>query len=463
MALILRIENETNLPDGGPISLTVAGRRNIDIGRDSHLDWTLPDPTRHISSKHCEIRYKEGGYWLHDVSTNGTFLNGGTHRMQAPHRLRTGDRFAVGHYIIGAHVEGEEAASSAGGAPGAANYQELWAADNVAPPIDRAMLKAKKELQSVNRDFLDWAADIPENANSAPPSPFDQPTPPPPAADTDMGWATGPLSRQPPVPEPPPAMPSPRRPVWVAAEPDGPWGGETGAGQKAESVSDAQPPVAPEPVRAAAPEPVRAAPPRERAAPSSPSAIAQRLAQGAQVPEDFFAGRDPDELAELFGQVMRLVVENTMQLLSARVQAKRLARSSSHTMIEALNNNPLKFSPSAEDAMRIMFGPATRSYLDAYRAFAQSFEDLKTHQIKTYSAMQHALITLMNDLDPQTIERDAGEDRGIAALVTSRKAKLWDAYVARWQAKTRRESGGMIDSFMLSFAEYYDRDGNEVQ
>ena len=28
--------------------------------------------------------------------------------------------------------------------------------------------------------------------------------------------------------------------------------------------------------------------------------------------------------------------------------------------------------------------------------------------------MQHALITLMNDLDPQAIEREAGEDRGIA-------------------------------------------------
>jgi type VI secretion system protein ImpI len=179
------------------------------------------------------------------------------------------------------------------------------------------------------------------------------------------------------------------------------------------------------------------------------------------VPDDFFAGRSPEELAELLGQVMRLVVESTMQLLSARVQAKRLARSSSHTMIEALNNNPLKFSPSAEEAIRIMFGPATRSYLDAYRAFAQSFEDLKTHQIKTYSAMQHALMRLMSDLDPQAIEREAGSG-GIAAMMTSRKAKLWDAYVARWQAKAQRDNG-MIDAFMVNFAEAYDREGNEGQ
>src|ERR1044072_4765469 len=126
MGLTLRIENEAKLPDGGPVGITGTGRRNIDIGRDSHLDWTLPDPMRHISSKHCEVRYRDGGYWLHDVSTNGTFLNGSDHRMQAPHRLRSGDRFVIGQYIIGATVDGEEAAAAPRvvGAP-APNYQQL--------------------------------------------------------------------------------------------------------------------------------------------------------------------------------------------------------------------------------------------------------------------------------------------------------------------------------------------------
>ncbi len=32
--------------------MTVTGRRGLDIGRDAHLDWTLPDPTRFISAKH---------------------------------------------------------------------------------------------------------------------------------------------------------------------------------------------------------------------------------------------------------------------------------------------------------------------------------------------------------------------------------------------------------------------------
>ena len=109
MALVLAIENEARLPDGGPLSYKLSGRRGIDIGRDSHLDWTLPDPSRFISGKHCEIRYREGVYWLHDVSSNGTFVNGSDKRMQGPHRLRNGDRLEIGQYIISVAIDGDEA------------------------------------------------------------------------------------------------------------------------------------------------------------------------------------------------------------------------------------------------------------------------------------------------------------------------------------------------------------------
>jgi type VI secretion system protein ImpI len=165
----------------------------------------------------------------------------------------------------------------------------------------------------------------------------------------------------------------------------------------------------PRPIERAAPDP--GPPARERAAPSigAPDAAAmgdfiRLVARGAGLPDDAFAARNPAELAEQLGQLMRLVAENMKQLLDARQQAKRLARSSSQTMIQALNNNPLKFAPTVEDAMRIMFGPPTRSYLDARRAFAQSFDDLKTHQVKTFSAMQHALKLLLGEFDPDVIE-----------------------------------------------------------
>ncbi|HVV93446.1 MAG TPA: FHA domain-containing protein, partial [Hyphomicrobiales bacterium] len=162
MALTLRIENETSLPDGGPLSVTVSGRRGLDLGRDQHLDWTLPDPSRFISGKHCEVRWHDGGYWLHDVSTNGTFLNGADHRLQAPHRLRNGDRLAIGHYIVAVGLDGEEAAAPAPpSTPAAASPADLWGpAGTAAPPMSPRDVQSR-ERRPVNPDFLDWAVEAP--------------------------------------------------------------------------------------------------------------------------------------------------------------------------------------------------------------------------------------------------------------------------------------------------------------
>jgi type VI secretion system protein ImpI len=191
-----------------------------------------------------------------------------------------------------------------------------------------------------------------------------------------------------------------------------------------------------------------------------PDAFLRQLAVAAGLPDDAFARADAAALAQQLGSVLRIATENLMQLLQARAQSKQLARSASHTMVQAVDNNPLKFAPSAADALRIMFGPPTTSYLDARRALEQSFDDLKQHQIKTYAAMQHALGMLMADLGPHAIEQSTPDDRGIGGLLTPRKARLWDAFVARWQAKVRADERGPIEAFMLHFAEYYDRDAD---
>src|SRR5216684_1078359 len=172
MALRFTIENVPNLPDGGPISFTVTGKRSVDIGRDQHLDWTLPDPTRFISGKHCEVHYRNDAYWLHDVSTNGTFLNGSDQRMRSPHELKNGDRLVIGQYIVGVSLESASPSFSdrnSGVSEQHAAYPELWASDKDAPPpIDRQQIKmAREAARPINPDFLDWAAGVPEVDPSA--------------------------------------------------------------------------------------------------------------------------------------------------------------------------------------------------------------------------------------------------------------------------------------------------------
>jgi type VI secretion system protein ImpI len=181
------------------------------------------------------------------------------------------------------------------------------------------------------------------------------------------------------------------------------------------------------------------------------------LAAGAGISAGGLQVKQTDQLAQELGRLMRLVVDNLRELLQARIQAKRLARLSSHTMVQAADNNPLKFAPTSEDALRIMFGPKTASYLDASQALEQAFRDLKSHELKTFSAMQNALVMLMHDLDPVRAEEDIGSDRSISGLISSRKAKLWDVYVTRWKAKTGGTDAGLIDTFMRYFADSYER------
>jgi type VI secretion system protein ImpI len=103
-----------------------------------------------------------------------------------------------------------------------------------------------------------------------------------------------------------------------------------------------------------------------------------------------------------------------------------------------------------------MFSVQSRSYLDAERAFAQGFDDLKKHQIKTYVAMQRAVTLLMKDVDPHAIETALESDRGLAGMIGSRKARLWDIYIARWQAHAQRHDNGILDTFMDYFARCYE-------
>jgi len=79
----------------------------------------------------------------------------------------------------------------------------------------------------------------------------------------------------------------------------------------------------------------------------------QLVARGAGLPDSAFAARDPGELAEQLGRLLKLSTDNMKQLLEGRQQAKRLARSPNQTTVQAINNNPLKFAPDGQSAPQL--------------------------------------------------------------------------------------------------------------
>lgn len=395
MAITLRIVDRDQLPDGGPIEFT-AGTRGFDIGREQHLDWCLPDPERFVSGHHCQVRYQDGGYWLNDISTNGTYVNGSSLRVKSPYRLAHGDRLQIGNYQIVVMLDGgpldtvPSPAQPAFAAPAQAAGHDIWATPQAAvpAPVDRRLF--------VDRQRQDRGVRAPDVLEQY----VELPTAQRPQHDQLQPIAAG-LGRLP-----------------------GSSIAERGA-------------------------PAPAGNPGQGAGPGAEEVLAL-ICAAAGVDPQVLTSRDPREVARDLGLVLRTTTEQLSSLLQGRANAKRIAKSANRTMIGAADNNAMKFTADAAEALEIMFRRSRAGYLDAPASFREAFQDLHSHEKATFAAMQKALARLTEDLTPESVE-----DK-VSGAFGSHKAKAWELYVQRWNAKTEHHENGILDVFFAYFSEFYD-------
>ena len=404
MTLTLRIENYDSLPDGGPTSATVTGQ-GLTVGRSTAMDWTLPDPQRHISGHHFSITFQDNAYWLTDMSTNGVFLDGQRHRIDGPHRIMPGDRFQVGHYFIGVSLDRDQPFGGgqpqrAAPPPSALDDSDPWAVSSApAAPID-------PNPRPNPRAFEDFASEFIVN-------PIPSPTPPPPA----------------PVPPAPEAAPIPAAPS--------PFG------------NSASPFGQPAPIPSAAPEPMPT--PAPAAPVDNSAAIIAAFCEGAGIaPPPPDTPVDATAFARELGQTMRGVATELMAMLQDRAAAKKFTRGGDRTMMGAANNNPLKFLPDPAQALEVMFTQPRQGFMPGGEGVTAALGDVKLHQMAVFAAIQPALIKLLADLSPEAIEEAAG-----GGLLAGGRRKAWDEFVKRWDAKVADNENGMLDVFLKHFAESY--------
>jgi predicted component of type VI protein secretion system len=89
------------------------------IGRGSESDWVLPDPEKHLSRRHCVLRFRNGQWQVVGSSTNGTFLNSEVVPLESrPARtLEDRDRLRFGAYEIEVRLAPPETQKARGPAP----------------------------------------------------------------------------------------------------------------------------------------------------------------------------------------------------------------------------------------------------------------------------------------------------------------------------------------------------------
>jgi type VI secretion system protein ImpI/type VI secretion system protein len=444
-------------PDGVPPETRQVRNGEFTIGRGTECDWVLPDPERVLSKRHCVVTFDGNGWQVTDTSTNGTFLNQLSDRLdaEAPRPLRDGDRLVFGAYEIEAAIARPATAPAPAGLEGAGNarsFTEDRLTSDPFPPLDDKALDVGLPTDDVALGAADgWSIGkflgggtgaVPDHVpaiqeNFRPPRTSFEVLPDDWDEDLD-GAAPGPASG------PPPAdAPSVQAPAAPAAD-------------AAAAPFPPQPVLSPmpAPVFAPAPAPPPAAP-AVAAAPEggSPAAALAAFIEGAGVRGQ--AHGDPVETLRGLGGAFRAMVTGLRRMMIARAAIKGEFRIE-QTMIRPAGNNPLKFSADDEDALAGLIGVGRRSDMSARDAVADALHDMRMHELAVSSAMQQAVHHLLAELAPEQVMRGVGRG-ALDALPGRRKARGWEAYEALHAGIAKALADDFDSVFGKSFARAYER------
>ena len=526
MTLTLRIDNFDSLDNGGPLSITVQ-QKSLCVGRKGAMDWLLPDPARHISSHHFDIDYRDGGYWLTDVSTNGTFLEGQNYRLDGSHQLAHGDRLVVGHYIIVAEITSPvqpqapmptehlqaapEGTWSFGQMPPAARAPETdpWdmgggKAMEPVNPVPGPSSPAQ-QFDDVGSGFVPVQTSPAQTGFQSAPTPtpqvpgvqstpnvqgfgaeLSQPpsnlTPSPSVPPLSIPPFGAPAAQAPPAqvaqPTPAPAPAPPQHQVSLPPSNFPPGAAPQMAPTSIPPAAEPQPIPAPAaqpiaaPIPTPQPSPVQPAPTGQPAAPqmSEPApfpprpappaaatsadsqAILEAFCQGAGLTGVDLTGVDAQFVAHELGKSVRATTEEMMRMLRDRSNVKQFTRGGERTMTSATGNNPIKFLPDAQQIIDAMYLHPRDGFMKGGDSFETAMKDLRVHQIAVFAALQPALSHVLAGLSPDEIEDGTSSGN---LLGGSRRGRLWDIFVERWDNKANAGENGMLDAFLQAFAESY--------
>lgn len=499
----------------GQETTKILDRGSLNIGRAAQNGWILQDPERILSSNHCVVHHQDGGYFLTDTSTNGTFLNDSEQRIPRNQtiRLRDGDHFVLGEYEIEASL-----------IPGA---EELAQAEPEGPITD--VVLAPRGLPAVGvasldggpaalgqPSFADLLAEEPDHLNLQPP---DRPakgavaTEPPPDLLTpdraffeppELAAGAPPPLPTPPAPEPEAAEISPPIPSRAEIEPPLPTASEVPPTPAAESgemlipddwwlappatpatprpvVETAPPPPQPpEPVRVEAPPPkpshprppapAVAEPQPPLSAPPAPTTagsaeldaetLIQAFLKGAGLPRARPPAERWFEIATNLGAMFRETVQGLTDILRARGDVKgefRLDR----TTIGPTENNPLKTPPGQpplgpEEIMTLLLIRQKDAYMSPVQAVHEGFKDIKDHQVAVWAGVQTALNRLLERFDPNNLETRLQQTVLDSFLPASRKAKYWDLFTSEYETIAREAEDDFNELFGREFARAYE-------
>jgi type VI secretion system protein ImpI len=368
------------------------GDSELKIGRDSDNDWILPQS--YVSRHQAVVRCVNGMYFLEQVGSCPIILNETGRPLERNRiaRLSAGDRIMIDDIEIQV-TESDAMPASAPRAEFSTVYPSMTAAPVADVPLSRGGPIDPLELLGVRAPSARPAAPRIQEFGSI----------------LDEAMA-------------PHHVVSPAQSAAPALSDN--WFGTAAAPRSAPVAPHApHPPHAPYASHATS---GRAAPPM-----GTPAAgTLENLLRGA--------GLDPaqtqlsQEVASQLGEVLRIVVEGTMQVLQARNQIRKEFRMAT-TQVAQKNNNPLKFSADVADALHKLLVQRSPAYLDTVNSFTDAFDDIRVHQLAMLASLRVAFDYMLQQFDPEVLQAQFARQAGRGSVLgIGGKPKPWEAYAARY-------------------------------
>ncbi|MGL4317453.1 MAG: type VI secretion system-associated FHA domain protein TagH [Pseudomonas sp.] len=343
------------------------------IGRGEDCDWAIPDSKRILSSRHAQVSYSDGHFYLTDTSSNGIQLkdSGASLRRGEPLRIQHGDVYCLGEVEIRARLLQDPA-----------QFEEQIGRSQPAGSIipDDAFLDldpiAALEQRPRGYSNLDEFAGLVQE----PEEEFERSQ----YARIDME--------------------SLLLPELVEAAVEAP---------KAARVVEA--PAQPRPVMAAA-EPHGAN-------------FWQQFGDALGVSLDDLDASAREALALSAARLLKQSVAGLQQSLRTRGELKNELRLAL-TTVQSAGNNPLKHSADAGEALNSLLRGSKPGQLSAEQAVGRAFRDLQAHQVALFAASRAATQSLFQQFAPEQLcLRFEQQRKPLLATAGSR----WRAYQRQYR------------------------------
>ncbi len=436
----------------------------LQIGRGPDNDWVLPDPDRLISTSHCTIQYSDGNYTLTDNSTNGVEFVTSCIRLRRGNseRITDGEVIRIGDYEIQARIKQLQAFDPVSAMPGTdpMSFEALMGSRPAAPaPVRLAAQFEHASAMDTLPDLFDFLTPVPVPAvtqpdhlpaqqhDFRPPVASASPAPAAAPAPTDLipedwDWPGAVADMSAPLPIPAPLAAGPTAPPVVA------------------DLTPTPAPVAAPQAAAAHNKPAIA----PQVTPADPSAaniessddLLSAFLDGAGIGHLRLDTQQAKAQMHSLGRSYRLMVEGLIDVLRARASLKGEFRMQ-QTLIQPLENNPLKFAPNADEALLLLLRQGNQAFMAPDQAVRDSFDDLKAHQLAVMAGVQAAIGQLLKRFEPSALQARLESPGGLAGLLSGpRQARYWQQFTELYSQIAGEAEDDFQDLFGREFSRAYE-------